>query len=309
MQYVEAEHHRAMCNIPDSCLLWNEQIGVWGLLAGFWGLTFTATRIRTKVEHFYPRFPVSCPPVAALTPLLPPRPRAPQTRTPQARTLQDTAAQMTSTQVAARAGSDMMANPTLAEVFAKTAADGAASAFVLAHLKPGGPVLWVQDRLTRQQAGRPYPPGFGAPVDLLYLELGRPVDVLWAMEQALGTAGLSAVVGEVWGDAPALTFTATKRLALRAEAHGVAAWLVRRAATPDLSAARERWTLSSLPSAADPNDLRAPGTPIWRADLFRARWRTPADWVASYDRAAHTVIFDHPVAARPDADSFIRRVG
>ena len=49
---------------------------------------------------------------------------------------------------------------------------------------------------------------------------GARADALWAMEQALGCADLAAVVGEVWGDPAALDFTATKRLALRAEASG-----------------------------------------------------------------------------------------
>ena len=192
------------------------------------------------------------------------------------------------------------ATPTLSEVFSPVATDAAATGFLLAHLR-GGTVLWVQDRLSRREAGQPWPPGFGVTLQMLYLQVGRAADVLWAMEQGLGSPALTAVVGEVWGDAPALDFTATKRLALRAEAHGVAAWLVRRGATPDLSAARERWRLSSLPSATDPHDLRAPGAPIWRADLFRARWRAPADWVARYDRAGHRLRLEQPVEAVSEA--------
>jgi len=188
--------------------------------------------------------------------------------------------------------------PTLAEIFAATAWDGAATAFMLAHLN-GGAVLWVQDRLSRREAGMPYPPGFGVGLDLMYLQVGRAADVLWAMEQGLGTPSLAAVVGEVWGDAPALDFTATKRLALRAEAHGVAAWLIRRGAMADLSAARERWRVGSLPSAPHPDDLRAPGAAIWRTTLFRARWRMPADWVTRYDARTHRMQMEHPTAATP----------
>jgi len=195
--------------------------------------------------------------------------------------------------------------PTLAEIFAPTSWDGAATAFMLAHLR-GGAVLWVQDRLTRREAGIPYPPGFGVAVDLMVLQVGRAADVLWAMEQGLGSPALTAVVGEVWGEAPALDFTATKRLALRAEAHGVAAWLIRRGAAADLSAARERWRVGSLPSAAHADDLRAPGAPIWRTTLFRARWRAPADWVTRYDPHTHRMVMEHPVEAAPRADAALR---
>lgn len=178
--------------------------------------------------------------------------------------------------------------PTLNEVFAQTAADAAAPGFALAHLDLArGPVVWVQDRLSRKEAGRPYLPGLPPGLSVIAVEVSRPVDVLWAMEEALGCRALAGVLGEIWGDPPALSFTATKRLALRAEAHGVPAWLVRRGASADLSAARARWRLASLPAEVDPHDRHAPGAPLWKAELFRARWQKPGTWVASYDGARH----------------------
>lgn len=177
---------------------------------------------------------------------------------------------------------------TLAEVFADPSMDGSAAAFALAHLGSGATrVLWVQDRLSRQQGGRPYFAGVaelaGAPIDLLHLQVNRAVDVLWAMEQALGCPILSAVVGEVWGTPAVLDFTATKRLALRAERSGVSAWLLRRGAAPDLSAARERWRVASLPSPPAPDDLHSPGEPVWRATLFRSRRSIPGEHLARRD--------------------------
>lgn len=166
------------------------------------------------------------------------------------------------------------AQATLAEVFAPTAADGAATAFALAHLAPGARTLWVQDRASRREGGRPYAPALGA--GLIHLEVPQARDVLWAMEQALACEGLAAVIGEVWGAPAALGFTATKRLALRAEAGGVQAWLLRGTAAPGLSAARERWRVASLAS-------RDWDGPSWQATLFRSRSRPPAEWVASHD--------------------------
>lgn len=173
-----------------------------------------------------------------------------------------------------------LAAPTLAEVFATHAADAAATGFAVAHLRPGARVLWVQDRLSRREGGRPIASGFGVAVEMLHLEVAQARDALWAMEQALSCPALAAVVGEVWGEPRALDVTATKRLAMRAEAHGVRAWLIRRAAQPDLSAARERWRLASLPSAPPQDDARAPGEPSWRAVLFRARGSRTGEWEA-----------------------------
>jgi acyl-CoA thioesterase-1 len=117
-------------------------------------------------------------------------------------------------------------------------------------------------------------------------EIGKPADVLWAMEQALECRDLGAVLGEIWGEAPVAGFTATKRLALRAEAHGVPCWLIRRAARPDLSAARERWRVASAPALPHPDDDIAPGLPVWQAELFRARGRQPGRWEMSWDAAS-----------------------
>lgn len=174
--------------------------------------------------------------------------------------------------------------PTLSEVFATVATDAAAPGFVMAHLpREARPILWIQDRLSQRETGRPYLAGLADPPEILFLTVSRAVDVLWAMEQGLGCAALAAVVGEVWGDAPALDFTATKRLALRAEAHATPGWLLRRAASPDLSAARARWRLCSAPSDSNPFDPRAPGSPRWQAELFRARWQVPGTWVIGHE--------------------------
>jgi len=174
---------------------------------------------------------------------------------------------------------------TLCEVFSPRATDGAARAFALSHLDPArGPLLWVQDRLTRREAGEPYLPGLPPGFTLIRVDVGKPVDVLWAMEQALGCRKLGGVLGEIWGEARAVDFTATKRLALRAETRGVPCWLIRRAAVADLSAARERWRVTAAPSLPHPDDDRAPGAPVWQADLFRARGRTPGQWDMTWDR-------------------------
>lgn len=181
---------------------------------------------------------------------------------------------------------------TLSEVFIETVVDGAAPGFVCAHLQnTDKPVLWIQDRLSRKEAGKPCLAGLPVPLKLIFVDVSKPVDVLWAMEEGLRCTGLSAVVGNIWGDPPALDFTASKRLALRAEARRLPCWLIRRAAHPNLSAARMRWKLRSLPSLPVPHDARAPGQALWQAELFRARWQTPGEWVAR--QTPDGITFDH----------------
>ncbi|SFS16273.1 ImuA family protein [Yoonia litorea] len=187
---------------------------------------------------------------------------------------------------------------TLAEVFPAAPADASATAFMLSRLpKTNAPILWVQDRLSRKEAGYPSLAGIGLQHPIIMVDLSRASDVLWAMEDGLRCRALAAVVGEVWGDPPALDFTATKRLAMRAEAADVSCWLIRRAASPDLSAARDRWRIASLPSATHPHDAQAPGDPRWALDLFRSRRSKPGQWVATYERAADRL---HLAAATGD---------
>ena len=105
-----------------------------------------------------------------------------------------------------------------------------------------------------------------------------PKAALWAMEEGLRCAAIGAVIGEIWGDPAALDFTATRRLAVAAERHGVAAWLVRLGGRANLSGARRRWRVASAPSLTHPLNHRAPGAAVWDAELFRARGATPGQW-------------------------------
>jgi protein ImuA len=194
----------------------------------------------------------------------------------------------------------------LSEAFAAGAADAGVTGFVLATLAAGAaPVLWVQDRLSRQEAGLPYLPGL-AGLPLLRADLERPLDVLWAMEEGLRCGALAAVIGEVWGAAPVVDFVATRRLAMRAGRGGMTCWLIRRAAEAGPSAAQNRWRVASLPALRDPDDPRAPGDPRWQVELFRSRSRPPGLWVASHDRAADRLdlaaaVPDRALAGRADA--------
>ena len=171
------------------------------------------------------------------------------------------------------------------------ALDGAAVALALAAAaRPGRCVLWVQDRLSRLERGVPFPPGMarllGFAPDIILVAVRRPADALWVMEEALGASAIGAVVGELHGEPGALSFTATKRLALRAERSGAVALLVR--SEPSGLSVAERWRAESHPSQAHPGDAAAPGAPLWDIRLVRPKGRAPGHWIASHDRPPRT---------------------
>ena len=171
------------------------------------------------------------------------------------------------------------AKPTLSEIFSGNGRDACGVGFALSQARSDAPLLWVQDRMSLLETGRPFAAAINR--DFIHVETRDARAALWAMEEGLRCPELGAVVGEIWGNPAALDFTATRRLAVAAEAHGVQAFLILFACLPNLSGARMRWRVESRPSLAHPYDDRAPGAPVWSLDLFRARGAPPGLWEAA----------------------------
>ena len=179
-------------------------------------------------------------------------------------------------------------------------------------------ILWVQDKSAVRLTGRPYV--HGLPKDLqhrlIHVEAKSPEDALFALEEGLRCRDLAFVLGEIAGNPRGLNFTASRRLSLAAERHGVPLWLVRLDAEPDLSSARMRWKVVSAPSAPTRWNAEAPGHPVWNAELFRARTHPPGEWSLSDDgsgliaaRPQKPSISDGAVAATPDHVDLVRAAG
>lgn len=184
-----------------------------------------------------------------------------------------------------------LASPLHSEVFAAgNEGCGAAAALALALDAPGvaedaRAVLWVQDKAALRLAGRPYRPGLPAALRhrVVHAAAATPEDALFALEEGLRCRELACVIGEIAGNPKALDFTASRRLSLAAERHGVPLVLVRLDAARDLSAARMRWQVCAAPSPLPRWNAQAPGAPAWRAELFRARAHAPGEWVLCDD--------------------------
>jgi protein ImuA len=146
-------------------------------------------------------------------------------------------------------------------------------------------ILWVQDRASLRLTGRPYRAGLPESLRsrLIHVLAENCEDALFALEEGLRCRDLGCVIGELKGNPRALDFTASRRLSLAAEKHGVPLYLVRLDAERDLSSARMRWAVGA---AASPRPLwngDAPGTPAWHAELFRARAHPPGTWILHDD--------------------------
>ena len=163
---------------------------------------------------------------------------------------------------------------------------GLALAFALDQMAPDQrPWLWVQDPAALRLSGRPYRPGLPPALRhrLLHVAAANPEDALFALEEGLRCRDLAFVIGELAGNPKALSFTASRRLSLVVEQHGVPLWLVRLDAAHDLSSARMRWEVRAAPSLPPRWNAAAPGTPAWQAELFRARAHPPGEWILRDD--------------------------
>lgn len=161
-------------------------------------------------------------------------------------------------------------------------------------------ILWVQDRKAVRLNGRPYRPGLPPELRhrLIHVAVDKAEDALFALEEGLRCRDLACVIGEIAGNPRALDFTASRRLTLAVEKHGVPLWLVRLDADHDLSSARMRWQVACAPSPQPEWNGRAPGMPSWQAELFRARSHAPGQWILHDDErhlVATRTTTPHPV--------------
>lgn len=147
------------------------------------------------------------------------------------------------------------------------------------------PWLWVQDKSALRLSGRPYRPGLPEHLRhrLIHVAVDKAADALFALEEGVRCRDLAFVIGEIAGNPAALDFTASRRLSLAAQKHGVPLWLVRLAARHDLGSARMRWDVTPAPSPPPRWNAAAPGDPRWRADLFRAHVFQTGQWIFGHD--------------------------
>ena len=202
---------------------------------------------------------------------------------------------------------DLKEQPTKNEIFCRLDdASGAGFALALAaQYGPGKPWLWVQDKQSRCRSGMPYIHGLPESIrhNLHYIAAESCENALFAMEEGLRCAGLSFVIGELSGDPKALGFTASRRLAVASEAHGVPLYLLRADASHQLSAARMRWEVAIAPSLPHRWDSRSPGTAQCQAELFRTRRYRPGRWWLVHEGGKLSTATSTDKSAATPADS------
>jgi protein ImuA len=170
------------------------------------------------------------------------------------------------------------------------AAAGFAMALVARALRGRGQAVWIQPDFNVTEAGALYGPGLdlmGLPMRrLIILQVPRPRDALWAMEEALKCRAAVAVVAEL--ASPDADLTATRRLALAAREGGGLGLILHPNTAPDSglfcsqpSTATTRWEVASARGERDRFGGLGPTT--FALSLVKNRRGRTGQWRLSWD--------------------------
>jgi protein ImuA len=152
------------------------------------------------------------------------------------------------------------------------ATSGFIAAVMATLMKNGGVIIWISAQRNL------FPPGlvnFGVPPEnIIFLDLQKTKDLLWALEETLKCSSVAVVVGEI----PELSFTSSRRLQLAVEQSGAMGFILRNnPRNLTTTGCVTRWKISSLPSNLE-NGMPGVGFPRWKASLLKTRHGKPADW-------------------------------
>ncbi len=152
------------------------------------------------------------------------------------------------------------------------ATEGFVSGILGSLMHKGGACIWINSSKTI------FPPAlklFGiAPEKIIFINLKKEKEILWAMEEALKCDGLAAVVGEI----PELNFTASRRLQLAVEKSQVTGFIFRNTARSlNITACVTRWKITPIPGAFT-DDMPGVSFPRWNVELLKVRNGKPGSW-------------------------------
>lgn len=140
------------------------------------------------------------------------------------------------------------------------------------QLMSGRKVMWwISDKR------KVFPPAlmsFGVrPDQVVFVNIKKARDVLWATEEALKCSAIAVVVAEVGG----LDLTASRRLQLSAEQSLATGFLIRNDTRPGITSSASRWRITSMPSFGL-DGLPGVGFPQWKVQLLKLRNGRTGQW-------------------------------
>lgn len=180
------------------------------------------------------------------------------------------------------------------------ASSGFVSVLMGGLMQTGAAGIWIST------ARRLFPPALQAfgvsPHRVVFIDLKKKRDLLWAAEEALRCPGLATVVAEI----DELDFTQSRRLQLAVEQSRVTGFLLRTSAKrAGVTTSVSRWRIRHLPS--DPGQhLPGVGFPRWKVDLEKIRNGRPQSWELEWSGKE---LIPLPVPAADIQEDLVRQTG
>jgi protein ImuA len=156
-------------------------------------------------------------------------------------------------------------------------------------MRNNGVSLWIGSKQTL------YPPAltsFGiAPEKIIFIELQKEKEILWAMEEALKCSGLAIVVAEIKD----LSFTASRRLQLAVEQSLVTGFIIRHnPININPTACVSRWQIKPVRSAPE-EGMPGVGYPRWNVTVLKVRNGKGGSWMVEWNAGSFKHIPDNAV--------------
>ena len=154
-------------------------------------------------------------------------------------------------------------------------------------MQRGGACLWISASRTLFPAALNM---YGiAPHQIVFIDLKKEKDVLYATEEALKCNKLVAVFSELNN----ISFKASRRLQLAAEKSRVTCFLLRRPPQhANTIAAVSRWRITPLASALC-DGMPGVGFPRWNVELLKVRNGKPGRWIIEWSGEDFTEVKDN----------------
>ena len=153
-----------------------------------------------------------------------------------------------------------------------------------------------------------FPPsliGFGIRPDrVIFIDILKARDVLWATEEALKCSAVAVVVAEVGG----LDLITSRRLQLSVEKSQTTAFLIRNDVHPGITSSASRWRIMTAPSS-DIEDLPGVGYPQWRVELLKLRNGMSGSWIIRFKDGRFEEVKQKPSVTKSLAVRELRKSG
>lgn len=139
-------------------------------------------------------------------------------------------------------------------------------------MQTGGAAIWVSTSRTLFPAALK---SFGIkPDQIIFIDLKKERDVLYAMHEALKCDKLISVIGEI----KEINFKESRKLQLAVEQSRVTGFIIRnQPRIVNTIACVSRWRISSLPSELN-DGMPGVGFPRWNIELLKVRNGSPGNW-------------------------------